>query len=339
MDCQITAIALSVTPRDIRFIVTNWAQRGMSATLRIGTRGSQLAMAQTGAVVEALRAAHPNLDVQVVEILTSGDWKPSHGETRLAEAKGGKGLFAREIEEQILAGTIDCGVHSLKDMPSFLPEGLVIEHTLERLEARDVLLSETYKNLDELPIGAVVGTSSLRRQAFALLKRPDLKVVPLRGNVPTRIEKLHQGQAQAIFLALAGLKRLGLESHATQIFEPDEFLPAACQGIIGIETRRGDTRVHNLLAPIHVPSTGYQAAAERAALQVLDGSCRTPIGAYAQLNGSRMFLKCAVAAPDGSALYEDSIEGGIHSDEEAAALGQALGIRLKPRIPEELLTE
>lgn len=307
--------------------------------LRIGTRGSQLAIAQTEEVVAALRAAHPELDIQVIEILTSGDWKPSHGETRLAEAKGGKGLFAHEIEGQILAGAIDCAVHSLKDMPSFLPEGLVIRHTLDRLDVRDVVLSCSFESFDSLPEGAVVGTSSLRRQAFALLKRPDLKIVPLRGNVPTRIEKLHQGKAQAIFLALAGLKRLGLDDQITQVFEPEEFLPAACQGIIGIEARQGDQRVHDLLAPIHAQRTGYQAAAERAVLQTLDGSCRTPIGAYAQLQGNRMVLKCAVAAPDGSALYEDSAQGEICSDEDAAALGETLGTRLKPRIPKELLTE
>ncbi len=190
----------------------------MTDTLRIGTRGSKLAMVQTHMVVDAVRRVHPGLMVEVKEILTSGDWKPEHGETRLAEAAGGKGLFAKEIERALLDGEIDCGVHSLKDMPSFLPPGLEIPFVLEREDPRDVFLSHQYDSLESMPAGSVVGTSALRRQAFILQKRPDLKVVPLRGNVPTRIEKMKSGQVGALVLASAGLRRLGLESEIKQYF-------------------------------------------------------------------------------------------------------------------------
>lgn len=305
--------------------------------LRIGTRGSQLALKQTNMVADALRAAHPDLTVEIIEILTSGDWKPAQGETRLMEAKGGKGQFAHEIEQRILSGEIDCGVHSLKDMPSFLPAGLKIEHFLPRADARDVFLSAKYKSWDDMPAGAVIGTSSLRRQAFILAKRPDLKVVPLRGNVPTRIEKLHQGQVDGMFLALAGLNRLNLTEYATRILSPEEFLPACGQGIIGIEIRTGDTRVGEIFDAISCKDTALVATAERAALQVLDGSCHTPVGSYAVLNEGRIKLQVAVAEADGSAYYEDHIEGPVATVEDARTLGQVIGHRLKPRLPEGIL--
>ncbi len=309
----------------------------MLQKLRIGTRGSLLAMTQTNLVADALRAAHPDLDVEVIEILTSGDWKPQHGETRLMEAKGGKGQFAHEIEQRILAGEIDCGVHSLKDMPSFLPDGLVIDHFLPREDPRDAFVSVKYKNFEEMPEGSVVGTSSLRRQAFLLAKYPHLKVVPLRGNVPTRLEKLAQGQVDATFLAVAGLNRLGMDSHITRILEPQEFLPACGQGIVGIEIRAQDKDVAEVFEAISCAKTSLVAVAERAALQVLDGSCHTPVGAYAELKDGRMTLGVAVAQPDGSEFFADSIEGPVASLDEARTLGQVIGHRLKPRLPEGLL--
>jgi hydroxymethylbilane synthase len=309
----------------------------MTQTLRIGTRGSQLAMTQTNMVVARLQKAHPDLNIQIVEILTSGDWRPSQGETRLMEAKGGKGQFAHEIEERILSGEIDCGVHSLKDMPSFLPKGLCIHHFIEREDARDVFLSTKYKNFQDMPEGTVVGTSSLRRQAFILNKFPHLKIVPLRGNVQTRIDKLHQGQVDATFLALAGLVRLGLTQYVTKVLETYEFLPACGQGIIGIETRQDDKATQGLLDAISCPTTTLVATAERAVLQVLDGSCHTPVGAYAIQNNGRMVLKCAIAKPDGSFYIEDSIEGPVTSVKDAVTMGQVLGFRLKPRLPEGIL--
>lgn len=309
----------------------------MAQKLRIGTRGSQLALKQTNMVAAALRAAHPGLEVEIIEILTSGDWKPSQGETRLMEAKGGKGQFAHEIEQRILANEIDCGVHSLKDMPSFLPEGLVINHFLTREDPRDAFLSPKYSSFADMPEGAVVGTSALRRQAFVLNKYPHLKVVPLRGNVATRIEKLQQGQVDATFLAMAGLKRLGLESHITRVLEVDEFLPACGQGIIGIEIRSGDAEASKLFDAISCPVTTLKAVAERAVLQILDGSCHTPVGAFAVIEEGRMHLRSAVAKPDGTFYLADEISGPVASVQDAITLGQVLGHRMKPKLPEGIL--
>ncbi len=309
----------------------------MSQKIRIGTRGSQLALLQTNMVASLLRDAHPELEVEIIEILTSGDWRPSQGETRLKESKGGKGQFAHEIEQRILTGDIDCGVHSVKDMPSFLPEGLSMTHFLKREDPRDVFLSAKYKDLSDMPEGAVVGTSSLRRQAFILNKYPHLKIVPLRGNVATRIEKLHQGQVDATFLALAGLKRLELTQYATKTLESHEFLPACGQGIIGVEIRSDDARTAKYLDAIACPMTTIQAIAERAVLQVIDGSCHTPIGAYATIKDGWMILKSAIAKPDGSFYLEDRIDGPVEKWEDARTMGHVLGYRMKPKLPEGIL--
>jgi len=309
----------------------------MSQKIRIGTRGSQLALKQTNMVASALKAAHPDLDIEIIEILTSGDWKPSQGEIRLMESKGGKGQFAHEIEQRILAGEIDCGVHSLKDMPSFLPNGLAINHFLKREDPRDVFLSVKYKNFSDMPEGSVIGTSSLRRQAFILNKFPHLKIVPLRGNVATRIEKLYQGQVDATFLAMAGLKRLGLTSYITQTLETYEFLPACGQGTIGIEIRQDDLITSSLCDAISCPVTTKISIAERAVLQVLDGSCHTPVGAFATINNDRMILQCAIAKPDGSYYLEDRIEGPVENINDARTIGHVLGYRMKPKLPDGIL--
>lgn len=307
--------------------------------IRIGTRGSKLAMVQTQMVVDRLKATHPDLAIEVKEIQTSGDWKLEHGETRLAEAAGGKGLFAKEIERAIMDGEIDCGVHSLKDMPSFLPPGLEIAFVLEREDPRDVFLSHKYDSFESMPSGSVIGTSALRRQAFVLQRRPDLKVVPLRGNVPTRIEKMKSGQVDALVLACAGLKRLGLESEIKQYFSAEEFLPGAAQGVIGIEVRHNDTETKKWLSVLNHSETTLIVTAERAALQTLDGSCRTPVGAYATRSGDRMHLKVEVASPDGKDRYEDEIEGAVMNVTDAERLGQIVGLRLKARVPANLLTD
>lgn len=311
----------------------------MTDTIRIGTRGSKLAMVQTHMVADALKAAHPDLHIEIIEILTSGDWKPEHGETRLAEAAGGKGLFAKEIERAIMDGQVDVGVHSLKDMPSFLPDGLEIPFVLVREDPRDVFVSHKYDSLASMPAGSVVGTSALRRQAFVLQRRPDLKVVPLRGNVPTRIEKMKSGQVDALVLASAGLRRLGLESEIKQYFSADEFLPGAAQGVIGLEVRRNDTATKKILSVLDHLNTNLIVTAERAALQTLDGSCRTPVGSYATWSGERMHLKVEVASPDGKDSYKDEIEGTVASHGEAERLGQVVGLRLKARVPADLLTD
>jgi len=307
--------------------------------LRIGTRGSKLALVQTNMVVDALKAAHPGLAVEIITIQTSGDWKPEQGEARLSETAGGKGQFAAEIERAILAQEVDCGVHSLKDMPSVLPDGLMLRHTLKRADPRDALLANgVVHSLEDLPRGAVVGSSSLRRQAMLLARRPDLKIAPLRGNVPTRIEKLRAGQVDATVLALAGLSRLHLEHEVACILAPEFMLPAACQGIVGIEIRKNDSDTARLFDPVHDRNAGLAAAAERAALAVLDGSCHTPIGAHATLDHDQMILKVLVASADGKQIFEDEQAGPVRSDDDAACLGQVVGMRLRARVPSEIFT-
>jgi hydroxymethylbilane synthase len=309
----------------------------MTHHIRIGTRGSPLAQAQTDIVVAALRAAVPDLTAEAVIIETSGDWKPGEGEKPLLEKAGGKGQFAKEIEEHLIAGRIDCGVHSFKDMPAFLPDGLSIDHVMPGEDPRDTFISYKYKSLQDAPAGAVIGTSSLRRQAFLLAKRPDLKVVPFRGNVHKRLEKMKAGQVDGTFLALAGLRRVGLVHEATQILEPHDFLPACGQGVIAIEIRTDDDRMREILDKIHDYDTGLRMAAERIVLQILDGSCRSPIGVHATVSAAHMTLVAAVAELDGSSVYEDRIEGAVMTVAQAKALAEILAERLKARVPSVLL--
>lgn len=306
-------------------------------TIKIGTRGSPLALIQTGMVEERLKAAHPGLQTQRVIIKTSGDWRPEDGEARLSEIEGGKGLFAREIEKALLDGAIDCAVHSMKDMPSFLPDGLALDHALERADPCDAFISRKVSSYMDLPQGAVVGTSSLRRQSFVLSKRPDLKIVPLRGNVMTRIEKLDAGQADATFLALAGLMRLGIIGDYIHPLSAEEMVPACGQGIITIETRRDDDETRSILDAIHHFETGLCGHAERAALQVLDGSCHTPIGAHATMTDGRMSLTIVVGSADGQRLYEQKDTADVTSVPEAITLGQKTAKALQPQLPAGIL--
>lgn len=306
--------------------------------VKIGTRGSKLALVQARGVEAALKTAHPDLQVEIVEILTSGDWKPEDGETRLSEAEGGKGLFAKEIEKALLDGGVDCGVHSLKDMDSSLPEGLVLAYFMAREDPRDAFLSSSFSSFEALPEGAVVGTSSLRRQALLLAKRPDLNIVPLRGNVSTRIEKMKKGQVDATLLAMAGLKRLGLEEEITTPIEIEDMLPACGQGTIGIEIRQDDTFMRDILGPLHCTKTGLCSLAEREVLRVLDGSCHTPIGAYGVFEKDELFLRALVAAKNGTAIYCEESRGGVQTPEEAVLLGQELGLRLKDKTPPNIFS-
>lgn len=309
----------------------------MKQILKIGTRGSKLALIQVDMVSAALKEHFPDLSIEVVEILTSGDWKPEDGETRLNEAEGGKGQFAKEIEQALLRGDIDCGVHSMKDMESFLPEGLVLDHMLPREDPRDAFLANDYEHFDDMPPGATIGTSSVRRQAFILSKRSDLKIVPLRGNVPTRIEKLRSWKVDATILALAGLKRMNLEHEIASVIEQDEMLSAAGQGAVGIETRVNDKETRLLFDRIHCRETGMCVKAERAALKVLDGSCHTPIGAHAVLDGDKMTLQVIVCAPDGKQKYEERADRSVGSDAQAESLGEQVGQALKSRVDPALL--
>jgi hydroxymethylbilane synthase len=297
-----------------------------SALLRIGTRGSPLALAQARMVRARLAAAHGVAEerIPLTVIRTTGDVIQDR---TLAQA-GGKGLFTKEIEEALLARTIDLAVHSAKDMPTALPDGLTITAVLPREDARDVFISRAAKTLRELAAGAVVGTASLRRQAIVKRLRPDLEVVPIRGNVETRLRKLDEGVVAATLLALAGLKRLGLTEAATSILSIDEFLPAVGQGIVAIETRADDGATHALLAPVDHAETGIALAAERAFLAVLDGSCRTPIAGHATLHAGALRFRGLIARPDGSEVVEAARAGAAA---DADALGADAGAELKAR--------
>ena len=306
--------------------------------MKIGTRGSKLALIQAQKIVETIKWHHPDENVEIVVIQTSGDWQPSHGETLLSEADGGKGMFCKEIENALIDGRIDVAVHSMKDVPTFLPKGLSLKHMIKREDPRDAFISLKANSLDELPEGAVVGTSSVRRKSIILSRRPDLKIVPLRGNVDTRLSKLKDGQVDATILAAAGLHRMDLENEITSYIEPESMLPAVCQGIIGMEIREGDIRTDHLLNKIHDTETGMIATAERALLAVLDGSCRTPIGSYAQwMNAKTMRLRGIVVSEDGSEIYkaEETIE--INNDDDAHALGLRVGQAIKAKTPKEHL--
>jgi hydroxymethylbilane synthase len=299
-----------------------------SALLRIGTRGSPLALTQANLVRDALADAH-KLDrdeVEICTIRTSGDMIQDRP---LSEA-GGKGLFTKEIEEALRAGAIDIAVHSAKDMPTLLPDGLALAACLPREDPRDVFISRKATSLAELPSGAVVGTASLRRQALVLRARRDVNVVTLRGNVETRLRKLDQGEVDATLLALAGLKRLGLTAAATLVLPVDEFLPAVGQGAIVVEARRDDAHVHHLLAAINDPPTMTAIAAERAFLAVLDGSCRTPIAGHATVVDGQVRFRGMILRPNGSEAHEAGRSGPA---DEAARLGADAGRELKARAP------
>lgn len=305
--------------------------------IRIGTRGSPLALVQANAVKAALEAAHAGLAAEICVIRTSGDWTPAQGETLLSEKARGKAQFAHEIEAALLAGAVDIGVHSSKDMDSHLPPGLVMECFMEREDARDCLFVSASARDDTrrfgLKEGAVFGTASARRGAFLKHIRPDLVIQPLRGNVQTRLDKLANGQADVTMLALAGLNRLGIKPDAAQILDLDSFIPAAAQGAVGVECREDDTETRALLAAIHHEETGLRVAAERAVVKALDGSCRSPIGAHAVLAGGVMTLRAAVSGYDGSFYQQDEVAGKVTAAAEAQALGAALGVRLKAALP------
>ena len=305
----------------------------MTERLRIGTRGSPLAVFQAEAVGAGLMQAHPGLAVEYVVIRTSGD---RIQDRRLAEI-GGKGLFCKEIEEALLDDAIDVAVHSMKDVETELPPNLSIAAILPREDPRDAFLSPTAGNLGELPPGARVGTSSVRRQAQILHRRPDLAIVPFRGNVETRLRKLEAGEADATLLAMAGLNRLGKADAASSVIAADELVPAAGQGAIGIEIREANDRVRELLDPINDANSETCVAAERAMLAALDGSCRTPIGALAEWDkaGATVTLQGLAARPDGTALHRlsDTAPGT-----DAAALGTEIGRALRAAMGEDFFT-
>jgi len=294
----------------------------VTQTLRIATRKSQLALWQAEHVAALLREAHPGLQIVLVPLLTQGD----RIQDRSLAAIGGKGLFIKELEVAIEDHRADIAVHSMKDVPADLPHGLTISAVLKRADPRDALVTKSgIARLEDLPRGAIVGTSSLRRQAQLYALRPDLSIQSLRGNVDTRIRKLDAGGMDAIVLACAGLVRLGLESRITARLDPKVCLPAVTQGVIGIECRRNDVRTAGLLQALEDAATRKVMDAERAFAARLGGSCQSPIAAYAELDADRVTLRGLVAEPDGSRLLHDTESG---SAENPAALGRQLAERM-----------
>jgi hydroxymethylbilane synthase len=294
--------------------------------IRIGTRGSALALAQADETRARLMTAHGLAEdaFSIEMISTSGD---RIQDRPLSEA-GGKGLFTKEIEEALLAGRIDLAVHSSKDMPTMLPDGLALSAFLVREDARDAFIGHEAKTLKGLKRGAVIGSSSLRRQAQILRVRPDISVVMFRGNVPTRLRKVEEGQADGTLLALAGLKRLGLAEAASEILPLDEFPPAPGQGAICIEARTGDARMAELLAPVNHADTAAALACERAFLAVLDGSCRTPVAGYARIIGGKLEFHGMALTPDGREAHEIRLDGETGA---AAEIGKAAGRAIRAK--------
>lgn len=294
--------------------------------LRIGTRGSPLALAQAHETRDRLMSAHglPEKAFHIAVISTTGDRVTD----RPLGAIGGKGLFTKEIEEALLLGQIDIAVHSMKDMPTRLPDGLGIHALLPREDVRDAFVSLAHASIAALPRSAVVGTSSLRRRAQLLHRRADLQVVEFRGNVQTRLKKLSDGVAEATFLACAGLRRLGREDVIRSVIAPDDMLPAPAQGAIGIECRSDDDRTQALLSPIHDPDTGTRLAAERAFLEALDGSCQTPIAALAELEAGGLRFRGEIVRPDGSEAHATERAG---APGDAADMGREAAAELRAR--------
>ena len=294
-----------------------------SAPLKIGTRGSPLALAQAYETRSRLSTAFdlPEEAFEIKVIKTTGDKIID----RPLKEIGGKGLFTREIEQDMLSGAIDIAVHSMKDMPVLQPEGLMLDTYLPREDVRDAFVSASHERLADMPAGAVVGTSSLRRRAQLLHFRPDLNVVEFRGNVQTRLKKLENKVADCTFLAMAGLRRLDMAHVAKSAIEVEEMLPAVAQGAIGIERRVDDMCSAAMLEAIHDTQTGQRLAAERAFLAALDGSCETPIAGLAELDGSTLRLRGEVLRPDGSESISDDVCGAI---EDGRDLGQAMAAKL-----------
>ncbi len=296
--------------------------------LRIGTRGSPLALLQAEEVKARLLAAHPDMDpagIEIVVISTSGD----RIRDKPLREFGGKGLFTKEIEEALYAGEIDLAVHSMKDVPTELPAGLGIACLLPREDPRDALLAPGVVGLDDLAPGAVVGSSSLRRRAQLLHARPDLRVVEFRGNVETRLAKLGAGEAEATLLAMAGLNRLGMAEKASAVLAPEVLLPAVAQGAIGIEVRADDTATGARLAPLNDASTEVCIAVERAFLAALDGSCKTPIAGLATIGADdEIDFRGQILTPDGAQVHETTRHGPLA---EAERLGREAGEELAGR--------
>ncbi|MDN3608760.1 hydroxymethylbilane synthase [Vibrio ostreicida] len=302
-----------------------------SSPIRIATRKSPLALWQAHYVKDALQAAHPGLSVELVTMVTKGDIIL---DTPLAKV-GGKGLFVKELEVAMLEGRADLAVHSMKDVPVDFPDGLGLVTICQREDPRDAFVSNTYKNIEQLPKGAIVGTCSLRRQCQLKEYRPDLEIKELRGNVGTRLGKLDAGEYDAIILAAAGLKRLHLDERISSFIEPEQSLPAVGQGAVGIECRLDDERLIRLLEPLSHQETTQRVLCERAMNLTLEGGCQVPIGSYAVLEGQNIWLRALVGEPDGSKIVRGEIKG---PSADAEKLGVLLANQLLADGAREILT-
>jgi len=300
--------------------------------VKIATRRSPLAMWQAEYVRDELIKRNPGLQVELVKMSTQGD---KILDVPLAKI-GGKGLFVKELEQGMLAGDADIAVHSMKDVPVAFPEGLHLPVVCPREDPRDAFVSNTYQSLEELPKGAKVGTSSLRRECQLRTNRPDLEVLPLRGNVNTRLAKLDAGDYDAIILAAAGLKRLGFEDRIRAALTPEESLPAIGQGAVGIETRVDDDEINALIAPLRCPETWIVVSAERALNQRLAGGCQVPIAGYALLDNDQIWMRGLVGRPDGSEMLRAEVSG---SAADAEALGVALAEDLLSQGADKILAD
>ena len=304
----------------------------MNQTVRIATRKSPLALWQAEFVRDSLLANNPDLKVELVKMVTQGD---KILDTPLAKV-GGKGLFVKELEVGMLNGDADIAVHSMKDVPVEFPDGLHLAVICEREDPRDAFVSNSYKTFEDLPQGAKVGTSSMRRTCQIRAWRPDLEILDLRGNVNTRLRKLDDGEYDAIILACAGLKRLGFEERIVQYLDPGFSLPAIGQGAVGIECRSDDPFINELIAPLNHTATATRVLAERAMNNRLEGGCQVPIGGFAELDGDTLLIRGLVGRPDGSEMVRGEIAGRV---EDAEMLGTKLAEDLLSRGAKEILRE
>ncbi|MGE0108815.1 MAG: hydroxymethylbilane synthase [Bdellovibrionales bacterium] len=313
----------------------------MKQILRLGTRGSPLALIQAQIARHAILDAHPEFcaacEIEIVPIRTNGDWTPAQKEKSFLEMGSSKGLFTKEIEEALYSGMIDMAVHSMKDVSVWDPEGLTFIAMLERGDPRDALLSPLAPCVEDLPKGARVGTSSLRRKAQILAMRPDLEVVPLRGNVDTRMKKLMSEEVDATILALAGLQRLGVGDRVASVFSYEQMLPAPAQAVLGVQIRKDDEEMTSWLTPINHEETMLCAKAERALLRTLDGSCHLPIAALAQPDGKGgCSLDGLAATVDGKTVVKKRMTASL---QEAETLGKKVGLEIKAELPEGFGTQ
>lgn len=300
--------------------------------IRIGTRGSKLALWQANFVASKLKKHFPEIEIEIIKIKTKGD---KILDVPLAKI-GGKGLFVKEIEDALLKNEIDIAVHSLKDVPTYFPDGLGLTAIMEREDPRDAFLSVKYNSLNELPKGAIVGTSSLRRKVQLKLKRPDLNIKDLRGNVDTRIRKLEEGQYDAIILAYAGLKRLGLENKVKQRLDIDIMIPAVAQGFLAIETRLEDKKTNNIISILNHKESEIRAKAERAFLKTLEGGCQVPLAGYSEIKDGKLYLTGFISDLEAKRVFKDKISGNL---EEAEDLGIKLAKNLLEKGAKEVLEE